>query len=264
MINLSRILKEHQRRGEKIVSMFLTLGYPSLRETEWMILDFEKLGVQLIELGFPFSDPLADGPTIQFSSDCALRKGVCFQDALRLMKRVRRKGCQIPIVFFSYFNPIHHHGVVRVAKDLKEAGFQGLIIPDLPPDHATSYRRVLRRYQLSQIHLVAPTTERKRMQWIVQQSLGFVYYVSLRGVTGARKSLDRNIQKHIKILKRATSKPILVGFGVSTPKQVRQICHVADGVIVGSALIRILKNSRNRHVRVRKFVKSLVSAAKLS
>jgi tryptophan synthase alpha chain len=212
-----------------------------VKTTERLILSCEKAGVDIIELGFPFSDPLADGPTIQYSSEQALKKHVAIEDAFALVRRLRQKGSRIPIVFFGYFNPVNSYGGKAFARDARSAGMDGLIIPDLPPEEETGFQKECRKQKLHFIQLVAPTTADKRARMLVKKSQGFVYCVSLRGVTGARKSLPADLKVHLAKLKRMTSKPVLAGFGISTPWQAAAISRMSDGVIVGSAVIEHLK-----------------------
>ena len=234
-------IAQAKQSKRKLFCVFLTLGYPSLAATERLILSSEKAGVDILELGFPFSDPLADGPTIQYSSEQALKKHVNIQDGFRLVKDLRRKGCRIPIIFFGYLNPIYSYGEKVFPKDAREAGIDGLIVPDLPPEEETAFHAECRKQTLQFVQLVAPTTAEKRAKMLVGKSQGFIYYVSLRGVTGTRKALPSDLKSHIGKLKRMTSKPVLAGFGISTPEQARDISRVSDGVIVGSAVIEQLK-----------------------
>jgi tryptophan synthase alpha chain len=234
-------INEAKRKKRKLLCVFLTLGYPSLAATERLILSSEKAGVDIIELGFPFSDPLADGPTIQYSSEQALKKHVAIKDAFLLVRRLRQKGVKIPIVFFGYFNPVFSYGGKEFARDAREAGLDGLIIPDLPPEEEPEFQKACRKAKLSFIQLVAPTTQDKRAKMLVGKSQGFIYYVSLRGVTGARKALPSDLKAHLAKLKRMTAKPVLAGFGISTPEQAQAISRMSDGVIVGSAVINHLK-----------------------
>ena len=233
--------QETKRKKQKLFCVFLTLGYPSIAATERLILSAEESGVDIIELGFPFSDPLADGPTIQYSSEQALKKHVTIKDAFSLVRRLRQKGAKIPIVFFGYINPVVSYGLKDFARDAKDAGLDGLIIPDLPPEEEKEFQKECRKQKLHFVLLVAPTTADKRAKMLVQKSQGFVYYVSLRGVTGTRKALPGDLQGHLAKLKRMTVKPVLAGFGISTPEQARSISLMADGVIVGSAVIEHLK-----------------------
>ncbi len=238
---LDQKIREARRAKRKLFCVFLTLGYPSVAATERLILSSEKAGVDIIELGFPFSDPLADGPTIQYSSERAIQKGVSIQDAFALVRRLRQKGSMIPIVFFGYFNPVFSYGGKEFAKDARSAGMDGLIIPDLPPEEEPEFQKECRKQKLHFVQLVAPTTEDKRAKMLVGKSQGFIYYVSLRGVTGARKALPSDLKAHLTKLKKMTTKPVLAGFGISTPEQARAISGMSDGVIVGSAVIEHLK-----------------------
>lgn len=238
---LSEKTKAANLKKKKLFCVFLTFGYPNVAATERLILSSEKAGVDIIELGFPFSDPLADGPTIQYSSEQALKKHVRMRDAFALVRRLRQKGCKVPIVFFGYFNPVFSYGCTAFARDARAVGIDGLILPDLPPEEETGFLKECGKQQLSVVQLVAPTTVDARAKMLVQKSQGFIYYVSLRGVTGVRKALPSDIKAHLGKLKKMTSKPVLAGFGISTPEQARAISRMADGVIVGSAVIEHLK-----------------------
>ena len=238
---LTQKIAQAKRREQKLFCVFLTLGYPNLAATERLILSCEKAGVDILELGFPFSDPLADGPTIQFSSEQALKKHVSIKDAFNLVRKVREQGCRMPVVFFGYLNPIIAYGAKEFVRDAKAAGIDGLIVPDLPPEEEKQFQKECLKKDLSQVFLVAPTTPDKRARDIIQKSRGFVYYVSLRGVTGARRTLPSDLKDHLTKLKRMSSKPVLVGFGVSTPEQAWEISRMSHGVIVGSAVIEHLK-----------------------
>jgi tryptophan synthase alpha chain len=240
--NLDFKIKEAQRKKRKLFCVFLTLGYPSIAATERLILSSEKAGVDIIELGFPFSDPLADGPTIQYSSEQALKKNVTIRDAFALVRRLRKKGSKIPVVFFGYINPVLSYGAKVFARDAKAAGLDGLIIPDLPPEEEIEFQKSCRKEKLHFVQLVAPTTKDLRAKMLVGKSQGFVYYVSLRGVTGTRKVVPADLKAHLKKLKKMTSKPVLAGFGISTPEQASAISKMSDGVIVGSAVINHLKH----------------------
>lgn len=262
MTNLEQVLRAKAKVGRKIVCVYLTLGYPSLSATEKLIIECSRIGVDVLELGFPFSDPMADGPTIQKASDFSLKHHVKFKMALSLVKKLRSRGIQIPILLFTYYNPVFHYGLARMANDLKKHGFQGVIIPDLPPQEGSECRRQLSKKDLSLVYLIAPTTNQERMKIISEASQGFIYYVSLKGVTGARRALDPHIEKQVKLLKRMTAKPVLVGFGVSTPEHVKTLCKFSDGIIVGSAVINQLSDSGQNVGRAVRFIETLVQAAR--
>lgn len=251
-------IKEARRKRRKLFCAFLTLGYPSVQATEKLIEGFAKRGVDIIELGFPFSDPLADGPTIQFSSEEALRKGASLQDAFRVVKNLRKKGVDVPLILFSYLNPLYHYGVKRLPPALRAAGFDGLIVPDCPPEEDASLWNSCRLASIAPVFLVAPTTTPERARKIFARTQGFLYYVSLRGVTGARKGLAADLAQGINRVTRLSSKPVLVGFGVSTSEQVKRISRLGDGVIVGSAIVERIRASRGKLDPVFRFVDSLV------
>ncbi len=251
-----------KKTKKKLFCAFLTLGFPNLKATENLIIEFEKAGVDILELGFPFSDPLADGPTIQFSSEEALKKGVKIEDAFRMVEKLRKQGVKLPILFFTYLNPIYHYGLKPFAARAAKAGFDGLIVPDLPPEEETEFTEDCRRHGLQQVFLVAPTTEKKRATAIANRSQGFIYYVSLRGVTGARKALAQDIRENLKSLKRTTSKPVLIGFGVSSPAQAKSLAALSEGVIVGSAIVEALRHSGGKIAPAVSFVKQMVRAIK--
>ncbi len=251
--------KELKEQNKKAFIVFITAGYPNLDITRKLILEFSKVGVDIIELGIPFSDPLADGPIIQESSQAALRRRTNLRDVFNLVKNIRRHS-NIPICFMSYYNPIFCFGQKEFIKKASFAGVDGVIIPDLPPEEGQQFSRLADKANLDTIFFVSPTTSKKRMQFILKVSKGFIYYVSLTGVTGIRRSLPADLSEHIKLVKRHTQKPVCVGFGVSTHKQVEQIQEFSDGVIVGSAVIKKIKENIGKPglvKRVAKFVAGL-------
>jgi tryptophan synthase alpha chain len=254
---LERIGKS-RRRLSKLFCAYVTLGYPSLAATETAIRALESAGTDILELGFPFSDPLADGPTIQQASEYSLRKGVHLSDAFRLIKKLRTRGLKMPVLLFSYMNPILQYGVTRMAFQLRRSGFDGAVIPDMPPEEGKKVEASFRRNHLSLVYLVAPTTAAKRAISIGKRSSGFIYYVSLRGVTGARSRLPADLSKKLKALKRVTKKPILVGFGVSQPRQAQAIAKIADGIVVGSAIVSRLRNKKNSGAPIKAFARQLI------
>ena len=244
--------KELRRERKKAFIAFITAGYPNLKVTEDLVLAFEKSGVDIIELGVPFSDPLADGPTIQASSQKALSNHTTLEKILSLVFRIRRKS-SIPIALMTYYNPIFHFGEKRFVAKAKKAGVDGMIVPDLPPEEAGGLIRAARKSNLSTIFFLSPTTTKERTRKILQVSRGFIYYVSLTGVTGARGVLPADIARHVRAAKRLTAKPICVGFGVSTSTQVKSIAKISDGVIVGSAIISAITKNIGR----KNFVKNV-------
>ena len=219
---------------------YLTAGYPSLAATRALVVELARAGVDLIELGLPFSDPLADGPTIQAASAHALKRGVTLRGIFQTVRAIRRET-DVPLVAMGYVNPVSHYGYRPFCRDAVAAGFDGVIVPDLPPEEAGELIRAARPAKLATIFLAAPTSPPARLRRIAAVSRGFVYVVSLTGVTGARRQLPREVLTQVRALRRLTRQPIAVGFGVSTPAQVRWLSGVADGVIVGSALVEAVR-----------------------
>lgn len=219
---------------------FLTAGDPDLETTGQLLQALVAGGADLIELGVPFSDPIADGPTIQRSSKRALDGGVTMSGILRTVAR-QRDRLGVPIVLFTYFNPIHARGIENFAEQAAASGVDGVLCVDLPPEEGAEYVRILERHGLDTIFLLAPTSTRDRIQKVAQASSGFVYYVSRTGVTGARQALRPELLRDTKKLRRRIDLPLAVGFGVSTPEQVAALAKVADGVVVGSALVQLVE-----------------------
>ncbi|MFA6600674.1 MAG: tryptophan synthase subunit alpha [Candidatus Omnitrophota bacterium] len=258
---LTRI-REVRLKRQKLFCAFLTLGYPSISAVKGMILEFEKLGVDILELGFPYSDPLADGPTIQFSSEAALRRKVTLEDAFRTVEMLRRMGLRMPVIFFSYLNPIYHYGMKAFVKRAKRAGFDGLIIPDLLPGSEPVLEAACRESGLCRTFLAAPTTPKARAVQLARKSKGFVYFVSTRGVTGARKAVPADIRASIRAMNRACPTPVLIGFGVSSPEQAKIFAAMSQGVIVGSAIIDRIRKAGGRTASAVRFVDEMVRAVK--
>lgn len=244
---------------QKAFIAFITAGDPSLRVTEDLAVAFEKTKVDILELGVPFSDPLADGPTIQASSQRALAKGINLEKILQLVKKIRLRS-NIPIALMTYFNPVFYFGEERFVRQAKEAGVDGLIIPDLPPEEAKTITASAKKNGLSIIFFLSPTTTLERTRQILKASSGFVYFVSLTGVTGIRKNLSYSILDKVRQVKRMTKQSICVGFGISTRKQVKDVFKIADGVIVGSSIVEeIARNSEKKDLvkRIVQYVEGL-------
>lgn len=261
MNRIDKKFKELKKQKKKTLIIYMTAGDPSLKKNEELILAFEKEGVDLIELGVPFSDPLADGVVIQDASQRALRRKTNLKKILSLVKKVRMKS-EIPILLMSYLNPVLQYGIEKFARDAKRGGVDGLIVPDLPPDEGVEVAPILRRHELDLVYLLAPTSDQKRRRLVAHASHGFIYYVSLTGVTGARKALPSEVYKNIRLAKRSASLPVCVGFGISTPEQARAVAAVADGVIIGSAIVRALSHNGGLGAEAfaRKFIRPFAKA----
>ena len=225
--------------GHTAFIAYITAGDPSLEVTGELVPALERAGTDIVELGIPFSDPLADGPVNQAAAERALKHHVSLADILRFMTGLR-KETPIPIVFFTYFNPIFAYGIEKFAQDAASAGVDGALVVDLPPEESTEYKAAMDAAGLSTVYLVAPTSTRQRIQLIAERGTGFVYYVSRTGVTGVRESVEESVKPMVADIRTFTDKPIGVGFGISKPEHVREVAQYADGVVVGSGIVRLI------------------------
>ena len=258
---IDRKFRRLKQRKKKAFIVFITAGFPNFSITRRLVLELEKSGADLIELGVPFSDPLADGPVIQESSRASIESGTTLTKILALVKSLR-KQTQIPLCLMTYYNLIFCFGKKRFLKLAQSSGVDGIIIPDLPPEEDRDFIRDSHRHNIDTIFFLSPTTSIKRVPFINKFSRGFIYYVSLTGVTGPRKRLPIDLFSSIRRFKKYTDKPVCVGFGISRPEQVRQINRYADGAIVGSAVIKKIQQNIGKPdlvKRVGRFVKHLSS-----
>jgi len=242
MTRITETFKKLKKHGRKAFIPYIMAGDPSLEKTKDVVLLFEECGADIVELGVPFSDPLADGPTIQRASERSLQNGVTLRKVISHVRDLRQIT-QIPLVLMTYFNPIFKYGTGDFIKDATDAGVDGVIIPDLPPDEADDFTRSSRKASLDTIFLLAPTSTDDRIRKVAKASSGFIYYVSITGITGANLLLDGSMEVLISKIKRYTDKPIAVGFGVSSPADASAVARVSDGVIVGSAIVKRLHES---------------------
>ena len=217
---------------------YLTLGYPDAETSLACVQAAAKGGADLIELGVPFSDPLADGPVIQRSTQIALENGLTVAKCLQMTAELRRRGVTVPFMLMGYFNPIFSYDVSRFARDAATAGADGVIVPDLPLEEAAELEAACRESSLSLIHMLAPTSTPERIENVAARASGFLYLVSVAGVTGERLGLPEGLKEFVSRVKQKAATPVAVGFGISTPAQAAEVGHFADGVIVGSAVIR--------------------------
>ncbi len=265
MTRISQVFAHLKSRGEKVFISYIAAGDPNLEITRRLVLEMEKRGAQIVELGVPFSDPLADGPTIQQASQRALQSGTTLTKILSLVKEIRKRS-RIPIILMTYYNPIYRFGVPNFVEKAAEAGVSGIIVPDLPPEEAGGIKDAAQRFQLDTIFLLAPTSTPERIKSVAQASTGFIYCVSVTGVTGARERLSEEVRNLILKVRQYTDKPLGVGFGISTPEQTREIADLADAVIVGSAIIKVIErhlNSPQLVPAVGEFVESLIKGMAL-
>lgn len=251
-------------RGEKALITYVMAGDPSLQETEQLVLGLEQAGADIIELGVPFSDPIADGPVIQLAAERALRSGTSLRSILSMVTGLRKKT-QIPLVLMAYYNNIHAFGPERFCQEAAKAGVDGLILPDMPPDEAGPLRGPAAAVGLPLIFLLAPTSTPERRTFVARQSQGFVYYVSLTGITGAKLVNLDDVAKNVEKIRKVTNVPIAVGFGVATPEDAAKVATIADGVIVGSAIVKQIAAYQQKPDMVKQvaeFVRSLKTAMK--
>jgi tryptophan synthase alpha chain len=238
---LSRIEAVFKQPEHKALIAYVTVGYPSIEATLKVVPILAKSGCDIIELGIPFSDPLADGVTIQQASFQALQNGVTPQICLDVTGELRSK-VDVPLVFMSYFNPIFSYGLEKFCGACGKSGVDGLIIPDLPPEEGSGLEKITRRHGLDLIYLLAPTSPPDRLKLVADRSRGFVYLVSVTGITGARDSLPADLEAFVGRVRKVSAKPLCVGFGIATPEQAKRVAKIADGVIVGSRIIQLMES----------------------
>ncbi len=248
------------KSGRSAFMPYFTLGYPDMDTSLAVIEACAANGADLIELGVPFSDPLADGPTIQHSTQVALQNGTDVASCLAAVKTLRERGVTIPLILMGYINPILAYGMEAFAADALAAGAHGFIIPDLPPDEAQDFQAICQQHGLALIFLLSPNSPEPRIELVSSQSTGFIYLVSVIGITGARQQLPDDLKKFVAKVRAHTDKPLAVGFGISTPEQAQGVAAVADGVIVGSALIKATANAENKPQAAGQFVKQMAAA----
>ena len=258
---MSRIGKVFTKQGHTALVAYITAGYPSIDATLKAVPILAENGCDIIELGIPFSDPLADGVTIQNASHQALQNGITPEICLELAGELSKK-IDTPLVFMSYYNPIYHYGIDKFCKACSVSGIDGLIIPDLPPEEGSEIEESTLNNGIDLIYLLAPTSNEERIRLGVEHSRGFIYLVSVTGVTGARSFLPSDLEDFISGVRKVTDKPLCVGFGISTPEQAAQVGSSADGVIVGSRIVQLLE-SDDSFSRVGTFVSELRQALDL-
>jgi tryptophan synthase alpha chain len=254
MTDISSIFKSNR----KALIGYITAGYPDIAATPGIATVLAENGCDIIELGIPFSDPLADGATIQKSSHQALQRGVTPRVCLELAAEIR-KNMKTPLAFMTYYNPVLNYGLDAFCQDGTRAGINALIVPDLPPEEGAELGEITAKYDLDLIYLLAPNSTPERISTVAEKSRGFIYLVSLTGVTGARDSLPPELEDFIKRVRTRAEQPLCVGFGVSTPAHARRIGSIADGVIVGSRIIDLIDEDPSL-VSLKSFISSLRTA----
>ena len=257
---MSRIQKHlDSLNGKKALVAFYTAGDPNLDASKEIFAAIEKSGADIIEIGVPFSDPLADGPTIQASSYRSLNNGTTLKKIIKLVSDIR-KTSQLPVVLMTSFNPVFVYGQKEFVADALKAGVDGIIIPDLPHEEADEFLEIAEG--LDMIFLVSPTSTPDRVKQIGKISKGFIYYISLTGTTGTQEFLSSGLEAKVEAIKKSVSLPVLVGFGISGPEQAREAAKVSDGVIIGSAIVKLVEKNNDPVERDRKLGEFIASIQK--
>ena len=248
--------------GKKALVAFFTAGDPDLSASKDIFSVIEKAGADIIELGVPFSDPLADGPVIQASAHRSLQNGTTLGKIIELVKDIRSQS-QLPIVLMSSFNPVFVYGQAKFVEDAVNAGADGIILPDLPPEEADKFLGFANAKSLDTIFLLAPTSTPDRIQMVGEASKGFIYYVSLTGTTGTKEALAKNLEEKVSAIKNEVKLPVLVGFGISGPEQAKEAGQCSDGVIIGSAIVKLIESHSDpveRDKKITEFISSIKTA----
>jgi tryptophan synthase alpha chain len=242
MTRITKKFERLRREERKAFIPYITAGDPDLATTEELLLALDEAGADVIELGVPFSDPMADGPVIQRASERALKNPIGVADILPVVERVRRKS-EVPILLFSYFNPLLQFAREGLGSKLKEAGVDGVLVTDLIPEEATAFVAQMRQEELDTVFLVAPTSTDDRIKLIAENSSGFIYIVARTGVTGMRENISAEVRSIVERVRRYSTLPVAVGFGISKPEHVREVWSYADGAVVGSRLVLEIENN---------------------
>ena len=258
MSRISKCFQELRQQGRRALIMYVTVGFPQRDSTTELVPAIVEAGADMIELGIPFSDPLADGATVQRATQIALANGVCVSACLQTARELRTSGVVVPLLFMGHYNPLLQYGIERFCAAAAAAGADGLIIPDLPPEEATALHAACQAHGLDLIFLLAPTSTDQRIVHVAKLASGFIYCVALTGTTGARVALPAELPEFLRRVRSATQLPLAVGFGIAEPSHARQVAAVADGVIVGSALVDVVEHVAEHGVdAVRRFVAGL-------
>jgi tryptophan synthase alpha chain len=258
--HITQTFERTKARGRAALMPYYTLGFPDRATSMRVVEAIANARADLIELGVPFSDPLADGPTIQASTQKALENGMNLGGCLALTRQLRERGVRQPLMLMGYYNPILAYGVEAFVTEAAEAGADGFIVPDLPPEEAEQMEASCQVHGRALIYLLAPTSSPERCAMVAQRSTGFIYLVSVTGVTGARAALPSDLEKFVGRVRSTSDKPLAVGFGISTPEQAAAVGNLADGVIVGSALIKTVSEADDPVASAAAFVSSLAGA----
>ena len=242
--NLFQRLKKNRRSG---LGIFITAGDPNIKISQRILNELPKNGADFIELGMPFSDPMADGPVIQASSLRALKAGMNLSKILLMVKYFRKINNYTPIILMGYYNPIFNFGVEKFIRESKIAGVDGFIVVDLPPEEDKEFFDPVSKSDLDFIRLITPTTDANRLKIVLKKSSGFLYYVTITGTTGTKKATIKDIKKSLSLINKFSDLPVAVGFGITTKKQISEISEIADAAVVGSHIVKFIENSYSEH-----------------
>jgi tryptophan synthase alpha chain len=265
MGRISQTFERLEKTHERALIPYVTAGDPDLETTKALVREMVRRGGDLIEIGVPFSDPLADGPIIQRASQRALQRGTTLRSILALVSELRR-DIETPLILMTYYNPIFRYGEEAFVADALGAGVDGIIVPDLPPEEAQTLIELTHDTPLDMVFLAAPTSTASRLAMISEVSQGFIYYVSRLGTTGVRDQLADDLRSRLEQVRASTSKPVAVGIGVSTPEHVRLVAEMADGVVVGSAIVKLIEDLQGREDRLHRvgdFIAALKAETRL-
>jgi len=242
--DLFQKLKQHKRSG---LGIFITAGDPNIKISQSILNELPKNGADFIELGMPFSDPMADGPVIQASSLRALNAGMNLSKILLMVKNFRKINNYTPIILMGYYNPIFNFGVEKFVRESKIAGVDGFIVVDLPPEEDKEFFDPVSKSDLDFIRLITPTTDANRLKIVLKKSSGFLYYVTITGTTGTKKATIKDIKNSLSLINKFSDLPVAVGFGITTKKQISEISEIADAAVVGSHIVKFIENSYSEH-----------------
>ena len=255
---MSQIEKVFADKSREALIGYVTVGYPNTEATLEIVPALVENGCDIIELGIPFSDPLADGPIIQKSSHESLRQGITPEKCIDVARKLKVM-IDAPLIFMGYYNPVLHYGVKAFCQQSAEAGIDGFIIPDLPPEEGLELEKMATEHGIDMIYLLAPTSDDERIDIVTKKSTGFIYLVSITGVTGSGTELPPELENFVTKVRRKTSKPLCVGFGITNPEQAKRVASIADGIIVGSRIIKLIEEDPSLG-KMKSFVKDLREA----
>ena len=259
MIRINNKFTELKQKKQKAFGVFLTAGYPSLEYSKDIFKKILDAEVDFIEIGLPFSDPMADGPLIQHSSQIAIEQNTSVEECFNLVKEIRKKNNDIPIILMGYYNPIHYYGNLKFIKKAVLSGIDGLIIVDLPMEEDEEFYNLSYKNNLPLIRLVTPTTDEERLRKILKNAHGFVYYVSVTGITGTKSASVNDVKNKIKVIKKITNLPVIAGFGIKNSVDAKKMSSISDGIVIGSSLVNKIEKVYKKKTGLNEIFKFLKS-----